>query len=76
MMRNRRKPLSVCIQDYIEDDRIKRCAASAAWPGYDQTHYEQRWTDKDIGDLKTLVTLTENWIENVCLTEAFDITEF
>ncbi len=66
--------LSTCIEEYIEDDRIRRCAKSASWLGNDQTHYVQRWTDKDLDDLKTLVTLTKNWIENVFLTERLDLT--
>ena len=71
----KRKLLSPCIQEYLEDERIRRCATSASWLGNDQTHYVQRWTDRDIADLKTLVTLTKNWIENVYLTRQMDLTD-
>jgi hypothetical protein len=27
-----------------------------------ETHYERRWEGKELADLKTLITLTMNWI--------------
>jgi hypothetical protein len=45
-------------------------AQRAVWLGNDETHYERRWEDKDIDDLKRLITLTVNWIHNDLLTEA------
>ena len=32
--------------------------------GDDETHYERRWIDKDLNDLKNLIRLTVNWIAN------------
>lgn len=63
--------LGTCITNYIDDVNIKECAKRAAWLGNDETHYTRRWEDRDIKDLKLLVTLTVNWIENVLLTQKY-----
>lgn len=63
--------LGKCIQDNIDDPKIKACAERAAWLGNDETHYMREWNDKDINDLKTLIKMTTNWIENSLLTEAY-----
>lgn len=64
-------PLAACIDQFITDDRIKTCAKLAAWLGNDETHYVRKWEDKDISDLKLLIRLTVNWIENHLLTEKY-----
>jgi hypothetical protein len=56
---------------FVEDANVKECARRAAWLGNDETHYERRWTDKDVTDLKRLITLSANWIENVLLTRKY-----
>lgn len=63
--------LGQCINQFIEDVNVKECAKRAAWLGNDETHYLRRWEDKDIEDLKLLIKLTVNWIENVLLTEKY-----
>jgi hypothetical protein len=63
--------LGPCIQTYVDDQNIKDCARMAAWLGNDETHYERRWVDKDISDLKTLIELTTNWIRNHVLTRRY-----
>ena len=63
--------LGKCITDYIEDPNVKRCAKRAAWLGNDETHYTRKWEDKDVGDLKRLIKLTVNWIDNVLLTQKY-----
>jgi hypothetical protein len=68
------EPLGKCINTYIEDINVKECAKRAAWLGNDETHYLRKWDDRDIEDLKLLIRLTVNWIENVILTEKY-ITE-
>jgi len=65
------KPLGKCIENYIDDINVKECAKRAVWLGNDETHYLRKWEDKDIGDLKLLIKLTVNWIENVLLTEKY-----
>ena len=64
-------PLGQCIEQYISDDRIRTCAKLAAWLGNDETHYVRKWEDKDISDLRILIRLTVNWIENHLLTEQY-----
>jgi hypothetical protein len=65
--------LGPCIDKYVDDSRIKACAKRATWLGNDETHYERRWVDKDLKDLKILIELTVNWIESVKLTEKYGI---
>lgn len=66
--------LGCCIDTMIDNVQLKTVASRATWLGNDQTHYEQKYTDKDINDLKKLIKLSVNWIEMICLTdEAADI---
>ena len=66
-----KKPLAACIKDYIDDPNAQAAAKRATWLGNDETHYDRRWIDKDIEDLKVLVRVTVNWIENLLLTEQY-----
>lgn len=59
------------ISSRIDDERIRECARRAAWLGNDEAHYVRKWSGKDIKDLKTLIDLTENWIDNCLLTEQY-----
>ncbi len=63
--------LGNCIDAYINDPNVKACAKRAAWLGNDETHYVKRWEDKDVNDLKIVIKLTVNWIENVLLTKKY-----
>jgi hypothetical protein len=56
-------PLASCIATFIGSEQIKQIARRAAWLGNDETHYVRRWTDKDLDDLKKLISLTLHWIE-------------
>ena len=60
-----------CINNYLDDQRIRQSATLATWLGNDETHYIRKWQDKDIKDLKVLIKLTVNWIENVLLSEKY-----
>jgi Domain of unknown function (DUF4145) len=64
----RTKMLMPCINDHVADANIKECARRATWLGNDETHYERRWTELDVEDLKMLIRLTQNWIDNELLT--------
>jgi hypothetical protein len=64
-------PLGKCISSYIEDPNVKSCATRATWLGNDETHYVRRWEDRDIEDLKRLIHLTVNGIENVLLSQKY-----
>jgi hypothetical protein len=60
----RKEYLGKVIEEYIEDNTVKQLAARATWLGNDETHYERRWETKDLNDLRALVRLTVNAIEN------------
>jgi len=61
------KRLLDCIDQYVDDSRIKECAKKSAWLGDDETHYYRKWEDKDLNDLKAIIDLTINWIESESL---------
>lgn len=61
--------LGNCISTMIDNPQLKIVASRATWLGNDQTHYEQKYTDKDINDLKRLIKLSVNWIEIIYLTD-------
>ena len=63
--------LGGCIKKYIDDPRLRATAHRASWLGNDETHYTRRWAEKDIEDLKVLIRLTINWVENVLLTDEY-----
>ncbi len=63
--------LGNCIDLYIPDARVQSCAKRATWLGNDQAHYIKKWGGKDLDDLKTLVTLTVNWIHSHLATKLF-----
>ena len=61
--------LGCCIDTMIDNPQLKTVASRATWLGNDQTHYEQKYTDKDISDLKRLIELSVHWITIICLTD-------
>jgi hypothetical protein len=63
--------LSPCIEKYVSNEDIKHCAKLATWLGNDETHYVRKWEDKDIEDLKALVSLTMSWIETSIKTDQY-----
>lgn len=68
----KKNSISNCISSYVEDTRLKSTSKRAIWLGNDHTHYEKKWNDKDLNDLKTLIKLTVNWIESEILTKKFN----
>jgi hypothetical protein len=54
--------LGQCINNYVTDPHIKQVAERAAWLGNDETHYKRLWIDKDVTDLKRLLSLVMHWI--------------
>lgn len=54
--------LSDCIKKYIDFPELKIVATRAVWLGNDNSHYVKKHTDKDLDDLKTLLTLSIHWI--------------
>jgi hypothetical protein len=65
----KRLNLGRCITDYVADAKVKQVAARAVWLGNDETHYQRKWEEKDINDLKALISLTLHWIEMDDLTQ-------
>jgi hypothetical protein len=63
--------LAICISKYVSDANVQACCTRAAWLGNDETHYTRKWEDKDINDLKLLVRLTVNWMDNILLTKKY-----
>jgi hypothetical protein len=63
--------LGECINRFVDDPKVKDCARRAVWLGNDETHYERKWADKDVGDLKTLINLTVLWIHSCELTKQY-----
>lgn len=61
--------LGNCIQNRLSDPKLKEVAKRATWLGNDETHYERKWQEKDITDLKRMIDLTLHWIEVEKLTE-------
>lgn len=56
--------LANCIKQYMNDDTIKNSAELATWLRNDEAHYVRKWADKDVKDLKNLITLTVTIIQN------------
>ena len=61
--------LGLCIETYVDHDKIKQMAKRAAWLGNDETHYVRKWEDKDLEDLKKTLELTVHWIAMEELTK-------
>lgn len=63
--------LSRVINNYVENQNVKACAERAAWLGNDEAHYERKWENHDIEDLKKLLELTANWILTELQTQQY-----
>lgn len=69
----KKKPLGSCIKEYFEDGNLKICAERAIWLGNDETHYYREWIDKDLKDLKDLMSVTLFWIESEYKTKRYEL---
>jgi hypothetical protein len=56
--------LGSAIKKYVHDQSVRSMAELAAWLRNDESHYERRWSDKDLSDLKVLIQLTVNAVAN------------
>lgn len=61
--------LGISIKNRVEHKQLNEVAKRAAWLGNDETHYERRWDQKELKDLKLLIDLTVRWIETDKITE-------
>lgn len=57
------KLLSKCIEDHIDDRRIKKLAKASAWIGNDETHYVRKHEDYNTNDLKMFIDATVSFID-------------
>ena len=55
--------LNQCIEDYIDNEKIKITARAAVWLGNDYAHYEKRHTTHDIEDMKRFISGCIHFIE-------------
>lgn len=63
--------LGSCIEKYLDDNTVKQVAKRAAWLGNDETHFCRKWINKDLEDLKRLLHLTMNAIDNQIITRQY-----
>lgn len=65
----KKEPLGTVIKNRVGHEQLKEVSKRAVWLGNDETHYERRWGDKDLKDLKILINLSVRWIEMEKMTE-------
>jgi hypothetical protein len=58
----RSEALGSCINNRINDERMKAPAKGAVWLGNDFTHYERRYEECDVEQLKRYIDATVYWI--------------
>ena len=56
--------LGHCIQNHINDNDIQQLSLRAKILGNDETHYYKEYFEYDLQDLKELILLTQNYIDN------------
>lgn len=60
----KKKQLSPCIKEYINDSRIKSLATASAWIGNDETHYIRKHDDYCISHLKSFINAVVTFIDS------------
>ena len=58
----KRMQLAAVIAKFLPGDKLMIVSSRAAWLGNDETHYERRWVDKDLQDLKKLISASVHFI--------------
>lgn len=70
-----KKPLSQTI-NMITNSKIKVTALATTWIGNDETHYEKKYTDKDISDMKRFIkSLVHHIASEIYANEANNFIE-
>jgi hypothetical protein len=67
----RKKFLKNVIDDHLGDGKLKTAATLTTWLGNDEGHYERRWVDKDLKDLKALLNLTITFVNEEVQLEQY-----
>lgn len=65
----KKRPVAQVIEAFVSNENVKHCAKRAIWLGNDETHYVRKWEGKDIKDLKLLIQITVNWIQQEVITK-------
>lgn len=65
----KRMDLGNCIANKVSNERIKTVASRSAWIGNDQTHYVQRFEDRDVQDMKKFIDACVYWVAMELITE-------
>ncbi|MDA2116728.1 DUF4145 domain-containing protein [Bacillus thuringiensis] len=55
--------LAQCINNYLDDAKMKKVVQAATWIGNDQTHYIQKHIDRNLDDLKAFIKVALSHIE-------------
>ena len=63
------KPLSRCINEYIDNQQIKNLAERATWIGNDETHYVRKIENRDITDMKNFIRAMVYFVGMVLIAE-------
>lgn len=58
------KLLSPCIDDHIDNKRLKALAKASAWIGNDETHYIRKHENYTTNDLKSFITAMVTFIDS------------
>jgi hypothetical protein len=53
-----------CINQYVNDDKVKALAHRVLWLGNDHAHYTRLWRSKSLDDLKKLIDIVIEWIDS------------
>lgn len=56
-------PLAQCIKNYIDNPQINILLTKSAWIGNDETHYQRKFQDRNIDDLKKFIQAAINFID-------------
>lgn len=64
----KKRPIAQVIEAFVSNENVKQCSKRAIWLGNDETHYVRKWEGKDIKDLKLLIQITVNWIQQEVIT--------
>lgn len=56
-------PLSQCINNYIDNAKIKHLAVASAWIGNDETHYERKQQEYNVDDLIEFINAIVSFID-------------
>ena len=57
------KLLSPCIQEYIDNGKLRNLALASAWLGNDETHYVRKHEDYDVSHLKVFINAAVSYID-------------